>query len=64
MTAKRQFKPNLDVFDETKRDPVTIDDMEKAFKQIMQHSSKPKKKSKNREPTMDELNQRWKLKRA
>lgn len=50
-------------FAETDRDPATEEDMEAVMRQIMDHPAKPETGSENREPTKDELNQRWKLTR-
>lgn len=58
-------KHDIDIpqFKKTKREPATLSDIEDAFKQIVSNPSKPKKKSENREPTKQELEKRWKLKR-
>ncbi len=56
-------KPDLTAFAETERDTTTLADMEAAMRQVMAHSAKPESGSENREPTMVELKQRWKLTR-
>lgn len=60
---KRKPKINLAAFAETERDPATVADVEAAVRQVMQHPAKPVATSENREPTKEELNQRWKLTR-
>ena len=62
---KRKHNPkfNLDAFANTQRDPVTLTDVEAAMRQVMKHPAKPQKGSVNREPTMEELNLRWRLAR-
>ena len=48
-------------FAETERDPVTEADVEAVMRQVMEHPAKPESKSENREPTKDEISQRWKM---
>ena len=55
--------PDPAVFAETERDDATMADMEAAMRQVMAHPARPVAKSENREPTKEELNQRWKLTR-
>ncbi len=57
-------RPDPVAFAKTALDPATLPDVEDAMRQIMAHPAKPKSKSENREPTVDELNQRWKLRRV
>lgn len=56
---KCQFNP--DAFNQVERDPVTRSDVESALRQVMAHSVKPQTRSENREPTVAEISQRWKL---
>ena len=48
---------------EIERDPVTLQDLEDAVSQVLLAPAAGLPKSENREPTRDELNQRWKLTR-
>ena len=47
-------------FKKTKRNPVSARDLDKAMRQIFT-APVGKAKSENREPTREELNQKWKL---
>jgi len=59
----KKHKINIDEIKKAKRDPISTTEFESAMRQIMAHSSKPKKKSENREPTREEISRRWKLSR-
>ena len=48
---------------ETERDPITLEDLEDAVGQVLLAPADGLPKSENREPTREELNQRWKLTR-
>lgn len=63
MTVKRKFKLDPSAFVKIKCNSATLQDVEAAMWQVMQHQAEPKKKSENREPTADELNRRWKMTR-
>ena len=65
MTGKRVAKGgfNPDAFNETERDPTTLEAVEGVVRQVMGHPAKPQDGSENREPTRKELSQRWKLDR-
>ena len=54
-------KPMLD--SENERDPVTLEDLEEAVGQVLLAPAEDRPKSENREPTREELSQRWKMKR-
>ena len=58
-----ESKFNRAAFAETERDPVTVADVESVMREVMDHPAKPESKSENREPTKDEISQRWKLAR-
>lgn len=61
--SKRQTKPDPAAFSEIPRASVKVRDVERAVRQVMVHPAKPAAKSENREPTLAELNQGWKLTR-
>ncbi|MYA59458.1 MAG: hypothetical protein F4X40_02715 [Chloroflexi bacterium] len=58
-----KFKLNSDAFNQVERDPVTRSDVESALRQVLGHPAKPGIRSENREPTVAEIGQRWKLER-
>lgn len=60
----KKSKTNVKEFEKTERGEVSMDDFEDAFRQVLSHPDKPKKKSENREPTKEELNRKWKLGRT
>ena len=51
---------NRKEFDKTVRDPVSARDFDKVLRQVLT-APVGKSKSENREPTREELNQKWKL---
>ncbi|MDE2672471.1 MAG: hypothetical protein OXI04_08025 [Bacteroidota bacterium] len=57
----KKSKINVQEFEKTERREVSMSDLEGAFRQVLSHPDKPKTKSENREPTMKELQQKWKL---
>ncbi len=57
----RRVKPDPSTFAVTEREPVKLSDLASAVRQVMDHRAKPAKQSENREPSISELNQRWKL---
>lgn len=61
MTKESKFDPK--VFAETKRDPVTHDELDAVMRQMMTQPARPKTRSENREPSREELAQRWKFSR-
>lgn len=64
VTRKRKAKAgqiDLAAFAETERDPVTRGDVESVMRQVMEHPAQPVRKSENREPSKEEMGQRWKL---
>lgn len=46
---------------EVERDPVTLEDLEDAVSEVLLAPADDRPKSENREPTKEELNQRWKM---
>ena len=64
--TKRSDKVKLSpaAFNQVERDPVTRSDVETALQQVLAHPARAEVKSENREPTVDEIGQRWKLVRA
>ena len=57
MTTKPSPDPEIE------RDAVTLQDLEDAVGQVLLAPAHGLPKSENREPTKEELNQRWKLSR-
>ena len=51
------------VFAETERKPGSLRTLERIMQRVMAHPAKPEDGSENREPTREELNQRWKIAR-
>lgn len=58
---KKAFVEHKGKFEETERTPIERDDFEKAIKRLVLAPAEDRPRSKNREPTMKELNQRFKL---
>ena len=50
-------------FEETERREVTDEDLKAALAQILASDAPKRPRSENREPTKDELEQRWRLDR-
>ncbi len=57
MTTKPVVDPDAD------RDPVTLEDLEEVVGEVLVVPVDARPKSENREPTREELGQRWKLRR-
>ena len=55
------FKFDPAAFKQVERDLVTRSDVESALRQVMAHPAKPEIRSENREPTVAEVGQRWKM---
>ena len=51
---------NRKEFDKIERDPVTHEELDEVMRQVLT-APMPDTKSENREPTREELNQKWKL---
>ena len=61
MTRKSKFSKAE--FDKTPRDQITIRQFDSAVKQVFGSSANSVVKSVNREPTVEELNRKWKMTR-
>ncbi|MCY4673285.1 MAG: hypothetical protein OXD43_05890 [Bacteroidetes bacterium] len=59
----KKSKINVLEIAKTERASITMPEFEDAMRQMMSHPDEPKMKSENREPTMQELEKRWKLER-
>ena len=54
---------DVDEFKKTERNSTTLPELEGVLDNIMKHPAKPIKKSENREPRKNEIQNCWKLKR-
>lgn len=57
----KQTSINVKELKKVERDPVTREEFDGAMRRILSHDAEPNDKLGNREPTKEELTQRWKL---